>query len=50
MDLFDFIENTGTDVFGGGHEQEKIQELIITELGDKIKNLKAEFKDDVVTL
>ena len=50
MGLFDFIKNVGKDIFGGGDEATQIQQLITTELGDKVKNLKVEFKDGVVTL
>lgn len=50
MGLFDFLSNVGSDIFGGDDEVEKITELINTELGDKVKDLKVEFDDGQVTL
>jgi len=50
MGLFDFLRNVGSDIFGGDDEAEKITELINTELGDKVKDLKVEFDDGLVTL
>ena len=50
MGLFDFIKNVGNDIFGGDDEQEKITELITTELGDKVNELNVEFDDGLVTL
>ncbi len=50
MGLFDFLRNVGSDIFGGDDEVEKITELINTELGDKVKDLKVEFDDGQVTL
>lgn len=50
MGLFDFLRNVGNDIFGGDDEAEKINELITTELGDKVKDLKVEFDDGLVTL
>jgi len=50
MGLFDFIKGVGKDIFGGKDEATQIQELITTELGDKVKNLKVEFADGIVKL
>jgi LysM repeat protein len=50
MGLFDFLRNVGNDIFGGDDEAEKINELITTELGDKVKDLKVEYDDGLVTL
>jgi nucleoid-associated protein YgaU len=50
MGLFDFIKNVGNDIFGGDDEQEKISDLITTELGDKVNDLKVEYDDGLVTL
>jgi len=50
MGLFDFIKNAGKNIFGGGDEATQIQEMISTELGDKVKNLKVEFSEGVVKL
>jgi LysM repeat protein len=50
MGLFDFLKNVGNDIFGGDDEAEKINELITTELGDKVKDLKVEYDDGLVTL
>lgn len=50
MGFIDFLKNVGNDIFGGDDEAEKITELINTELGDKVKDLKVEFDDGVATL
>ncbi len=51
MGMFDFLKGVGASIFGRGkNEAEEIENLLRTELGDKIKNLKVEFKDEVVTL
>ncbi len=50
MGLFDFLKNVGSDIFGGNDEAEKITELINTELPGKVKDLKVEFDDGLVTL
>ena len=50
MGLFDFLRNVGNDIFGGDDEAEKINELITTELGDKVKDLKVEYDDGLVSL
>jgi nucleoid-associated protein YgaU len=50
MGLFDFISNVGKDIFGGNDEEEKITELIKTELGDRVSDLQVEFDDGVVNL
>ena len=50
MGFFDFLKNVGSDIFGGDDEAEKITELINTELGEKVKDLKVEFDDGSVTL
>lgn len=51
MGMFDFLKNVGASIFGRGKsEAEEIDQLLKTDLGDKIKNLKVEFNDGVVTL
>jgi nucleoid-associated protein YgaU len=50
MGFFDFLKNVGNDIFGGDDEAEKITELINTELGESVKELKVEFDDGTVTL
>lgn len=50
MGLFDFISDMGKNIFGGGDEEEKITEMIHTELGLKIQDLEVAFDDGVVTL
>ncbi|HNR68919.1 MAG TPA: peptidoglycan-binding protein LysM [bacterium] len=51
MGLFDFIKNVGANVFGAGKEEAKaIEEMLNKDLAGKITNLKADFKDGVVTL
>lgn len=50
MGLFDFLMNVGKDIFGGDDEAEKITELIQTELGHKVSDLRVEFDDGVVNL
>jgi len=51
MGMFDFLKGVGASIFGGGkNEAQEIENLLKTDLGDRIKNLKVEFKDEVVTL
>ncbi len=50
MGFFDFFTNIGKDIFGSNDEEEKIAELLQTELGSKITDLKVEFDDETVTL
>ena len=50
MGLFDFLKNTGADLFKRGNEAQKIDELLRAELGGSIENLRVEFKDGTVTL
>ncbi|MBN1895898.1 peptidoglycan-binding protein LysM [bacterium] len=51
MGIFDFLGNVGAKIFGKGKkEEEAIEELVNKDLPGKIQNLKAEFKDGVVTL
>ena len=50
MGFFDFLKEVGNDIFGGDDEAEKITELISTELGGKVQDLKVEFDDGHVTL
>jgi len=50
MGLFDFLRNVGQDLFGGGDEEEKIHELITRELGNKVSDLKVEYKDGTVSV
>ena len=50
MGFFDFLKNVGSDIFGLNDEADKITELINTELGEKVKDLKVEFDDGVVTI
>lgn len=51
MGMFDFLKGVGASIFGGGkNEAQEIENLLKTDLGDRIKNLKVEYKDEVVTL
>ncbi len=51
MGLFDFLGNVGAKIFGKGKsEEEAIENLLNKDLAGKIQNLKAEFKDGMVTL
>jgi len=51
MGMFDFLKDIGANIFGKGKsEAEAIEKLLKTDLGDKITDLKVEFKDSVVTL
>jgi len=51
MGVFDFVKGVGANLFGGDkHEAQEIEKLLKTDLGDRIKNLKVEYKDEVVTL
>lgn len=51
MGTFSFLKNVGAAIFGGGkNEAEEVETLLRTELGDRIKNLKVEFKNDTIFL
>lgn len=51
MGMFDFLKDVGASIFGKGkNEAQEIEKLLKTDLGDRIKNLKVDFKDGVVTL
>ena len=50
MGMFDFLKDVGANIFGGGNEAKKVQELLEKELGDKIVDLKVEFSDGTITL
>jgi len=51
MGMFDFLKDIGANIFGKGKsEAEAIEKLLKADLGDKITDLKVEFKDSVVTL
>jgi nucleoid-associated protein YgaU len=51
MGVFDFLGTVGAKIFGKGKkEAEAVQDLINKDLPGKIQNLKAEFKDGMVTL
>jgi len=51
MATFGFLKNVGAAIFGGGkNEAQQVETLLRTELGDRIKNLKVEFKKDTVFL
>lgn len=51
MGMFDFLKGVGASIFGGGkNEAQEVENLLKTDLGDKIKNLRVEYKDEVVTL
>jgi len=51
MGMFDFIKGVGASIFGGGkNEAQEIENLLKADLGDRINNLKVDFKDEVVTL
>lgn len=51
MGLMDFIRDAGAGIFGRGRsEDEEITDLLNSTFGDKISNLKVEFKDGVVSL
>jgi nucleoid-associated protein YgaU len=51
MGLLDFIKDTGAGLFGRGRsEAEEITDLLTSTFGEKISDLKVEFKDGVVTL
>lgn len=51
MGMFDFLKNVGASIFGRGKsEAEEIEQLLKTDLGDKLTDLKVEFNKGVVTL
>ncbi len=51
MGMFDFIKGVGASIFGGGkNEAQELENLLKADLDDRIKNLKVEYKDEVVTL
>ena len=51
MGLLDFIKDAGASLFGRGrNETEEIADLLTAAFGEKITNLKVEFKEGVVTL
>lgn len=51
MGMFDFLKGVGASIFGAGkNEAQELENMLKAELGDRIKNLKIEFKDGVVTL
>ncbi|MBC7187887.1 MAG: hypothetical protein H5U38_12710, partial [Calditrichaeota bacterium] len=51
MGTFSFLKNVGAAIFGGGkNEAKEVETLLRTELGDRIKNLKVEFKNDTIFL
>lgn len=51
MGVFGFIKDVGASLFGKGKkESETITELINKDLPGKIRDLKVEFKDGIVTL
>jgi len=51
MGMFDFLKGIGASIFGAGkNEAQELENLLKTNLGDHIKNLKVEYKDEVVTL
>lgn len=51
MGMFDFIKDIGASIFGKGkNEAQEIEKLLKTDLGDRIKNLKVQFDDGIVTL
>lgn len=51
MGMFDFLGTVGAKIFGKGkNEAEEIEKLLNKDLAGKIQNLKADFKDGVVTL
>ncbi len=51
MGVFDFLKNAGADLFGlGKNEAEEIENLLKTDLGDSITDLKVSYEDGVATL
>lgn len=51
MGMFDFLKNVGASIFGRGKsEAEEIEQLLKTDLGAKLTDLKVQFDDGVVTL
>jgi nucleoid-associated protein YgaU len=51
MGLFDFMKDVGASIFGKGKsESDAIVDLISKDMPGKIQNLKADFKDGMVTL
>jgi len=51
MGIFDFIKNAGADLLGlGKNEGEEIENLLKTDLGDTITDLKVSFEDGTATL
>ena len=51
MGMFDFLKNVGASIFGKGkNEAQEIENLLKTDLGDRIKNLNVQFDDGIVTL
>lgn len=51
MGMFGFLKDVGAAIFGAGKDEAKeIEGLLKTDLGDRIKDLKVEFDDGVVTL
>ncbi|MBN1562186.1 peptidoglycan-binding protein LysM [candidate division KSB1 bacterium] len=51
MGLLGFMKNVGEALFGKGKkEADAIKDLLVQQMGDRIKNLQVDFKDGVVTL
>ena len=51
MGMFNFLKDVGANLFGKGkNEAKEIEKLLTAELGNNITDLKAEYKDEVVTL
>lgn len=51
MGMFDFLKNVGASIFGRGkNEAEEIENLLKTDLGAKLTDLKVQFDKGVVTL
>jgi len=51
MGMIDFLINAGAAILTGGKsESDEISKLLKSGLGDKIKNLKVDFNDGIVTL
>ncbi len=51
MGLFNFLKNAGADILGGGKDEAKeVEKLLTTELGDNISGLSVAFADGTITL
>ena len=50
MGVLEFLKDVGANILGLGTESNDIEKLLTQEFGDRIKNLKADFTNGLVTL